>query len=257
MMKSMGCDIGSLFSKAVIMDGERLVASQVIETTGNIASDVEGMMDALCREAAVDRESLDGIVGTGSGAEFVEEANFLEDEIACIGWAARCFLPDVELVVDIGGQSITSILLDGEGDVVDFMRNDKCASGSGRFLEVMSNAVGIPVDRVDEAASRATKQVSISSQCGVFAESEVITHVNNGEAPEDIVAGLCDSVARIVTSQARRFGMGNRYTFTGGVAKVKTVVDLICKRMDGEYQPFPFDTHLVAAIGAALLAEAD
>jgi predicted CoA-substrate-specific enzyme activase len=253
----MGCDIGSLFSKAVIMDGDRLVASKIVETTGNIAGEVECLMDALCRDAGTDLESLDGIVGTGSGAEFIKDAAFLEDEIACIGWAARCFLPDVELVVDIGGQSITSILLDGEGDVIDFMRNDKCASGSGRFLEVMSNAVGIPVELIDEAASRATKRVSISSQCGVFVESEVITHVNNGESPQDIVAGLCDSVARIVTSQARRFGMGTHYTFTGGVSKVRTVVDLICSRMDGEYMPFPLDTHLAAAIGAALLAEAD
>ena len=256
-MKSMGCDIGSLFSKAVIMDGERLLASRVIETTGNIAGDIEGLLEALCKEAGMDPSSLDGIVGTGSGAEFVEDADFLEDEIACIGWASRCFLPDVELVVDIGGQSITSILLDDEGDVVDFMRNDKCASGTGRFLEVMSNAVGIPVERIDEAASQASKQVSISSQCGVFVESEVITHVNNGESPQDIVAGLCDSVARIVTSQARRFGMGNNYTFTGGVAKLNSVVDLICSRLDGEYMPFPKDAHLAAAIGAALLAEAD
>jgi len=256
-MKTLGCDIGSLFSKAVIIEGDRLSASRVIETTGNIAGDIEKFLDDVCSEAGLDLETLDGIVGTGSGAEFIEDADFLEDEIACIAWAARCYLPEVELVVDVGGQSITSLLLDEEGNVVDFMRNDKCASGSGRFLEVMSNAVGIPIDHLDEAASQATKQVSISSQCGVFVESEVITHVNNGERPQDIVAGLCDAVARIVTSQARRFGMGSRYTFTGGVAKVKTVIDLITKRMDGEYQPFPHDPHLAAAIGAALLAEAE
>ena len=255
-MKTLGCDIGSLFSKAVIIEGDRLSASRVIETTGNISGDVEQLLADVCGEAGLELESLDGVVGTGSGAEFVEDAGFLEDEIACIAWAARCYLPEVELVVDIGGQSITSLLLDEEGNVVDFMRNDKCASGSGRFLEVMSNAVGIPIDRLDEEAARSSKQVSISSQCGVFVESEVITHVNNGERPEDIAAGLCDAVARIVTSQARRFGTANRYTFTGGVAKVKTVVDLIRKRLDGEYQPFPHDTHLAAAIGAALLAEA-
>lgn len=256
-MKTLGCDIGSLFSKAVIIEGDRLAAAKVIETTGNIAAEIENLVHDVCREAGSDIDSLDGIVGTGSGAEFCEDADFLEDEISCIAWAARCYLPDMELVVDIGGQSITSLLLDEEGDVIDFMRNDKCASGSGRFLEVMSNAVGIPITSIDEAASQATKRVPIGSQCGVFVESEVITHVNNGEKPQDIVAGLCDAAARIVTSQARRFGMGSRYTFTGGVAKVKTVVDLIQKRLDGEYQPFPLDTQLTAAIGAALLAEAN
>lgn len=256
-MKALGCDIGSLFSKAVVMDGENLLAWRVIQTTGNIASEVDGLIEDVCRQAGISRHNLDGIVGTGSGAEFVQDADFLEDEVACIGWAARCFLPEVELVVDIGGQSITSMLLNPEGEVVDFMRNDKCASGSGRFLEVMAGALGIPVERIDEEAARARKRVPISSQCGVFVESEVITHVNNGESPQDIVAGLCDAVARIVTSQARRFGVGNRYTFTGGVARIRTIVDLVGERMEGEYQPFPLDAMLAAAVGAALLAEAD
>ncbi|WP_287153086.1 acyl-CoA dehydratase activase [Candidatus Solincola tengchongensis] len=255
-MKALGCDIGSLFSKAVVMDGETVLAWKIMETTGNIAGEVDGLVEEVCGEAGVSRHNLDGIVATGSGAEFLRDADFLEDELACIAWAARCFLPEIELVVDIGGQSITSMLLDPEGEVLDFMRNDKCASGSGRFLEVMAAALGIPVERIDEEAARARKRVPISSQCGVFVESEVITHVNNGESPQDIVAGLCDAVARIVTSQARRFGSGNSYTFTGGVARVRTVVDLVRERMEGEYQPFPLDPMLAAAVGAALLVEA-
>lgn len=256
-MRSLGCDVGSLFTKAVIMDGERLLASRVTATTGNIAEEMEVLIEQACRDAGMERDALGGIVATGSGAELMPDAAFLEDEIACIAWAARCFLPEVDLVVDIGGQSITSLLLDEEGEVLDFMRNDKCASGTGRFLEVMSNALGVTVERIDEEASKAAKQVSISSQCGVFVESEVITHVNNGEAPQDIVAGLCDAVARIVASQARRFGMGKRYTFTGGVAKIGTVVELARRRLEGEYVPFPLDPQLAAAAGAALSAEED
>ena len=254
-MRSLGCDVGSLFTKAVIVDGERLLAARVIATTGNTAAEIPGLIEDLCRDAGVERDSLDGVVATGSGAEFVSDADFLEDEISCIAWAARCFTPEADLVVDIGVQSITSLLLDEEGNVLDFMRNDKCASGTGRFLEVMSNAVGVPVERIDEEASRATKHVSISSQCGVFVESEVITHVNNGEAPQDILAGLCDAVARIVSSQARRFGMGNRYTFTGGGARIATVAELARRRLEGEYIPFPVDPQLAAAVGAALSSE--
>lgn len=256
-MRKLGCDIGSLFSKAVLLDGQGVLAYRVIETTGNIAGEIDGLIREVCEEAGVSLVSLDGIASTGSGAEFVKDADFIGDEIACIACACRSFLPEVELAVDIGGQSITSLLLDEEGRVVDFMRNDKCASGTGRFLEVMSRAVGVPLERIDEEASQATKKISVSSQCGVFVESEVITHVNNGESPRDIVAGLCDAVARIVTSQARRFGLGNDYTFTGGVAKLKAVVDQIIPRMEGTYHPFPIDTRLSAAVGAALLLEAD
>jgi predicted CoA-substrate-specific enzyme activase len=256
-MIGLGCDVGSLFSKAVVMKGEELLSSRIVETTGNIAEELEDLIRGVLEDAGMDYGDLDGIVATGSGAELVKEADFLEDEIACIGWSVRAFLPDADMVIDIGGQSITSILLDREGEVVDFMRNDKCASGSGRFLEVMSNAVGIPVQKIDEVAAEASKLVPISSQCGVFVESEVITHVNNGEEPPDIVAGLCDAVARIVTSQARRFGMGNRYTFTGGVAGIKTVVKMAKDRLEGEYLPFPQDPRLAAAMGAALLVDVE
>jgi predicted CoA-substrate-specific enzyme activase len=160
-------------------------------------------------------------------------------------------------VVDVGGQSITSMLLNEDGDVINFMRNDKCASGSGRFLEVMSHAVGVDIDDIDEAARGADHAVSISSQCGVFAESEVITHVNAGEEPADIVAGLCDAVASIVSAQARKFSQGDQYTLTGGVARIEAVAGRISDRMSGTYHEFPHDPRLAACIGAALLAGLD
>jgi activator of 2-hydroxyglutaryl-CoA dehydratase len=118
----------------------------------------------------------------------------------------------------------------------------------------MSNAVGVGVEDIDSAVKGATKTVPISSQCGVFAESEVITHVNAGEEPADIVAGLCDSVASIVSAQARRFSSGDRYTLTGGVARIAAVSTRVQDKMSGTFQEFPFDPRLAACIGAALLA---
>jgi predicted CoA-substrate-specific enzyme activase len=182
--------------------------------------------------------------------------DFEEETMSCVGVAVRQHLTEVTLVLDVGGQSITSMLLDREGDVVNFMRNDKCASGSGRFLEVMSQALGIPITELDQSAARAARPAPISSQCGVFVESEVITHLNAGIDPAEISAGLCDSVARIVVSQARRFAGDDKiaYSLTGGVARVQSVVDLICQRLEGTYNPFPLDPQLAAAYGAALLA---
>jgi predicted CoA-substrate-specific enzyme activase len=253
-MITLGCDVGSLFTKAVLFDEDRIAASRVIPTTGNATKDVDGLVADLLGEAGVTRQTLDGLVATGRSADLVSGADHTEDGLTCVGWAAREYLDDVDLVIDMGGQSITSMLLDEAGEVVDFMGNDKCASGSGRFLDVMSAAVGVSLEELDEVVGQATSPAQFSSQCGVFVESEVITHVNAGVKPADIVAGLCDAVARIVSSQARRFGQGKVYTLTGGVARIQAVVTLIGDRLDGEYRPFPLDPQMTAAVGAALLA---
>ena len=253
-MITMGIDVGNLLSKVVVWDDEKLVASGIIETTGNVASEIEGLIESVLSEAGLRRDGLDVSIGTGSGAELLTGMDFTEDEVTCVATAGAYLLPEINMVVDIGGQSIASMLLDEDGDVVNFMRNDKCASGSGRFLEVMSNAVGVPLDDIDDAAASAKKPVSISSQCGVFAESEVITHVNEGEEPADIVAGLCEAMASIIAAQARRFSSGDKYTLTGGVARIKAVAGRVSDKLGGDYYEFPHDPRLAAAIGAAVLA---
>lgn len=256
-MKTMGIDIGNLLTKVVVLDGDRLLSSGIMPTTGNVAGEVEGLVDGVLRDAGLDRAGLGAVACTGSGAELAGGADLLEDEVTCVAAAGAYYLPDINMVVDVGGQSITSILLDEDGDVVNFMRNDKCASGSGRFLEVMSGAVGVDIDELDNAARSSSSPVSISSQCGVFAESEVITHVNAGEKPADIVSGLCDSVASIVSAQARRFAAGDCYTLTGGVARFSSVSERINSRLEGTFHEFPHDPRLAACIGVALLAGLD
>ncbi|MHB8895804.1 MAG: acyl-CoA dehydratase activase [Candidatus Geothermincolia bacterium] len=253
----MGIDIGNLLTKVVILDGDALVASSMMPTTGNVSSEIAGLVERVLEEASLGRGEVGAVACTGSGAELAGERDLTEDEVTCVAAAGAYYLPEINMVVDVGGQSITAVLLDDDGDVVNFMRNDKCASGSGRFLEVMSNAVGVGIDEIDGAAASARKPVPISSQCGVFAESEVITHVNAGEEPADIVAGLCDSVASIVSAQARRFASGDHYTLTGGVARIASVADRINEKMTGTYHAFPFDPRLAACIGAALLAGLD
>ena len=253
-MITMGIDVGNLLSKVVILDGDDLVASGIIDTTGNVSSEIGGLVGSVLSDAGITLERVEVSAGTGSGAELLDGVDFIEDDVTCAAAAGAYLLPEINMVVDIGGQSIASILIDEDGDVVNFMRNDKCASGSGRFLEVMSNAVGVGIDEIDGAAAGAKKPVPISSQCGVFAESEVITHVNEGEDPADIVAGLCDAVASIVAAQARKFSAGDKYTLTGGVARIEEVSRRITGKLGGTFYRFPHDPRLAAAIGAAVLA---
>ncbi len=254
-MRTMGIDVGNVLSKVAILDGDELIADGIMETTGNIASEIVGFVQSVLAGAGLDREGIEAVAGTGSGTDLLDDVDFVEDEVVCVGSAAAYLLDEVEIVIDIGGQSITAILLHKDGDIANFMRNDKCASGSGRFLEVMSGAMGVDVADIDEIVARAEKPVLLSSQCGVFAESEIITHVNEGEETQDIVAGICDSVANIVVAQARRFGLADHYTITGGVARIESVVRVIEMKLSGTYHKFPYDPRLAAAIGAALLGQ--
>ncbi len=254
-MRFLGLDVGSLYTKAVVMDGDRMAASQVIETTGNVAEEVEALVDAVLSAAGVSRGELGGIGVTGRGSDLVEIGDTRRDDVSCLATAVSRLVPDVNLVLDVGGQSVTSILIDGDGCVVDFMRNDKCASGSGKFLTVMGAALGYGVEELDEVAARSRNKVPVSSQCGVFVESELITHVNDGVDPADIMAGICESVAKILISQALKFGFQDEYTITGGVAKLRSVLDPAKEKIRGEYRDFPYDPQLACAIGAAFLAE--
>ena len=254
-MKYLGIDVGSLYTKAVVLEDEELLSSQVMETTGNVVEEMEGLVEAVLASADVTRDELGGVCVTGRGAELVEIDGLRRDEISCLGEAIGRLVPHVSLVLDVGGQSVSSILLDEEGGVVDFMRNDKSASGSGKFLTGMGAALGYGIDELDEVAARAENKVPVSSQCGVFVESELITHVNEGREPADIIAGICESVAKIMISQALKFGFQDEYTLTGGVAKLESVTGPASEKIRGDYHAFPYDPQLACAIGAALCAE--
>jgi len=260
---TLGLDLGSLFTKAALLVGGdsahvegELLASEVIPTTGTVADQLGGLIEALLASAGLSSDRLDGIVATGRGAALAPDVDFAEESMACIGAAVRRLLPGVEIVLDVGGQSITAIRLDGAGAVVDFMRNDKCASGTGRYLEVMGQALGVSIEALDGCAALARQVAPISSQCGVFVESEVITHLNDGVAPEAVAAGLCEAVARTVVSQARRFcgGAPETFSITGGVARLEAVVRRVREQLGGGLVPFPLDPLLAAAYGAAVLA---
>ncbi len=253
-MIAMGCDVGNLFTKAVIFDEDELVASKIVRTTGNVAEEIDGLLDCLIAEAKLKPNQVEAIAATGKGADFVTRADFIEETVNCIGAAAIFFLPDVRLALSIGGQSIASIRLDEDGLVTNLMRNDKCASGSGRLIEVIGAKLDLEIEEIDPTIAKAIDPVSISNQCGVFAESEVISYVNDGRERSDIMAGICGSVANIAAAQVRRFGAEENYTVIGGVAGFESVVSVLEEKLEGAYHPFPHDPQLAGAIGAALFA---
>ena len=251
---TLGVDAGSVLCKVVLLRDRQVAAWRAVPTRGDLVSVIQPLLADLLSEVGLVRSDAAALAATGRFRQMVPGADLQEEDLACVGWAAREVLPLVEQVLEVGGQSITAMTLDAEGEVTDFVRNDKCASGSGRFLEVMAEALGTGVEGLDRAAREAPRAAPVSDQCGVFVESEVVSLLNAGEPPGVIAAGLCDAVARIVAAQTRRLGPPGCFTITGGVGRLTTVADRVAQHLQAEHQPFPGDPGLAAAMGAALIA---
>jgi predicted CoA-substrate-specific enzyme activase len=250
-----GVDIGSLFTKAVVIDDETPLGSGMIRTSAHIDRQAPELLREVIRRSGLSPDRIDSLGVTGNGADLYPDADFAEDTLVCLGAAAAFYLPGARFCLDLGGQSITTFALGPEGEVVNFLKNDKCASGSGRFLEMMSEKLETPLEEVDAAVARSTRAVTISNQCGVFAESEVISLVNSGQRTADVMAAVCASVARMVIAQAGRLGVAGPYTMTGGVARIEAVASAVRRGLGGDPLRFPYDPQLAAALGAALLGD--
>lgn len=254
-MISLGVDVGSLFTKVVLLDEDKLLGHRLLRTTGRVEEDLDEILVGLLADTGISRSDVAYLGATGSGAEAVRSADFKEDEVTCVAAAVSFYVPDAPLALQMGGQTIAAVQLDEEGTVVTFSRNDKCAAGTGRFLEMMSQRLDQPLEALDRLAAAANEPRDVSSQCVVFAESEAISHINDGVPVPDILAGICGAIGRIASAHARRFASLDRFTLTGGVARFASVTQVVQERLERQFLPFPENPQLAAALGAALLEE--
>ena len=172
-------------------------------------------------------------------------------ELTCHGVGAHFLFPEARTVIDIGGQDAKVLTLNEKGRLVSFQMNDKCAAGTGRFLDVMAQILQLDIDQMESGCLKATTPVSISSTCTVFAETEVISQLSNGAAIPDILAGICDSVAARVASLARREGVRDPVCMTGGVARNGGVRSALGKALHKPLLYSPY-SQFAGALGAAL-----
>ena len=255
-MLTMGVDIGSTASKAVILeDGSRIVAKRVVPV-GTGTRGPREVYESTLAAAGVRGSEISRVVATGYGRMNFEMADRELSEVSCHGRGVRFLLPDVRTVIDIGGQDAKALLLDERGNLDNFIMNDKCAAGTGRFLEAMARVLDVAVEEMGELSERSERPVSISSTCAVFAESEVISRLANGERIEDIVAGIHTSVAKKVSGLAIRMGYRPRVAMSGGVAQNRGIVRAMEREL-GCGSTVPEDCQLAGAIGAALFAYSD
>ena len=252
-MYTLGIDFGSTSSDAVILkDGQEIVAKAVVPLgTGTIGP--AQVYEAVLEQSGLTQEEIAWTVATGYGRMNCTYANGQVSELSCHAKGMHYLFPNVHTVIDIGGQDAKALKVGPNGQLLNFVMNDKCAAGTGRFLEVMAKVLDLDLKELGDVDARATDPVSISNTCTVFAESEVISHLSSHIAIENIVAGIHISVAKRVAGMALRIGCEPEIAMSGGVALNTGVVRAMEKELACPILAHP-DCQLAGALGAAIIA---
>lgn len=250
-MYTLGIDIGSTTSKAVILkDGKEIVASSVIVATvgtDGVPKAVEGVM----KESGLSLGEMSCIVATGYGRQTYEGADYQVSELSCHALGVYMVFKEVRTIIDIGGQDAKVLALNEQGRMINFVMNDKCAAGTGRFLDVMANILNLKIEELEIEAEKSQNPVSISSTCTVFAESEVISQLATGAKIPDLVEGICKSVAARTAALAKRIGVHEKVCMSGGVAKNAAIRKAMSKELGMEIL-YDEKAQLMGALGAAI-----
>ena len=249
-----GIDIGSLTAEVVIMEQGKILHYNIRPTGSNSKMAAEKAMEEALKSAGLSPDDLKYVIATGYGRVSIEFARKRITEITCHGRGAHYWDPNVRTVIDIGGQDSKVIRLSEEGKVVDFAMNDKCAAGTGRFLEVMAQALEVELSELADLSDKAQNIVSISTMCTVFAESEVVSLIAQGLPREDIARGLHQSIADRTTGLINRVGLEEAVMITGGVAKNGAVVRALNEKLNTTII-IPPEPQIAGALGAAILAQ--
>lgn len=250
-----GIDIGSTTSKAAIIIDGNFAASYIGASTVNPQKTAEEVYEAVLKEAGLTKDQVDYVVGTGYGRARVKFADTSISEITCHAKGAYFLVPSVRTVIDIGGQDTKAISLDDTGIMKEFVMNDKCAAGTGRFLEFMARSLDLTIEEMMEIDQQEGEPVLISSICSVFAESEVISMINDEVPMSCIVKGLHKSIAIKVLTLIKRMGIQKDVIMTGGVAKNTGVVHALEKEIGFKLSTLPkdVDPQIIGALGAAVI----
>ena len=249
-----GIDSGSTSTDVVILDKDRNITASVIMPTGaGAANGAERALEEALKQAGLEREDLDAVVTTGYGRTAISDGDKSITEITCHARGAHFLDPSVRTVVDIGGQDSKVIRLNEDGTVKNFVMNDKCAAGTGRFLEMMAKTMDMSLDELSKVGLSYQEDITISSMCTVFAESEVVSLIAQNKPTDDIVHGLNKAVASKTASLVKRVGGEEAYMMTGGVAQNKGLVKTLEERL-GTSLVISDKSQLCGALGAALFA---
>lgn len=248
-----GIDIGARSIEVVLYDGAQIVETYVTDTGNSPIERGRESFHKVLELAGLGRESIAGVLSTGYGRNYFQDADDSRSEILCHARGVSYFFPEAGTVIDIGGQDSKLIQLGRHGRPVDFVMNDRCAAGTGRFIEMAGDILGIPVREMNDRVDPEAGSVEISSMCAVFAESEIIGLLQSGNSVDNILNGIYKAVARRTVSMAGRAQMSQKLVFTGGVARLEGVRTAL--RAETGFELFsPPDPRITGALGAAILS---
>ncbi len=270
-MLTMGIDIGSRSSKCVILEDRKLLTYGTIETGPNITKTAQAVVEAAVHrragkwgeyrmplpETKVDHlkiEDMACIVSTGYGRAIVPFAHRNVTEITCHCRGAQWFVPGVATILDVGGQDTKGIRVGANGEVADFVMNDKCAAGTGRFMEIVAEVLHVALPEIGPLSLKSTKVLPFSTTCAAFGRGAAVVLMKEGERKEDILAGLHEAIATRVTAVVKKVGIADKFAITGGIGRNVGLVSKIEQKIGGLKVTLPQEPMIVGALGAALFA---
>jgi predicted CoA-substrate-specific enzyme activase len=254
MIYAAGIDVGSTQTKGIILNQDReIVARALIMTGANVTRAGANCFNEALKLAGLEREQIAYIVGTGYGRYKVTFGDAQITEISCHARGASFLFPNTRTVIDMGGQDAKGIHIGPDGDVKDFVMNDKCAAGTGRFLGSAAEALLLDLDDLGPLALKAKNPVRLTTVCTVFVESDIMSYLAQNKKVEDILGGVHSAIAARTISLVRRVGIEPEVTFTGGVSRNVGMVQALEAKLGMKVNVSP-DSHYVGALGAAIFA---
>ncbi len=250
-----GVDVGSMSAEAVLLKDDEMIASSIIVVKPNPVDSATTVMDTVLEEANLRLKDITFCVSTGYGRERIPFAQHNISEISCHGKGARWANPRVHTIIDVGGQDCKAIRVDEAGDLKDFVMNDKCAAGTGRFLEGIAKTFGVPVSELGQMALEGDDPVPISSICTVFTQFDVMVHLGEGQSMQNVALGVAETLATRVNRLVAKVGIEDEVCVTGGVAKNAAVVKALERVIGRQVCDLGVDPQIVGALGAALFAK--
>lgn len=253
-MITAGIDVGHQSVNAIILKNDRIISQASRVIAGKVEAAAKTVFYRILDQAGMNAARIERLFATGVGREKVTFADGNRTEMLCHVMGSHWLFPSARTVIDVGAEGSRILRCNSEGNLTNFVMNDKCASGAGIFLETVAEMMQIPISEMGPFSLNSSREVVLTTTCAVFAESEIVAEVHRGSAREDIIAGVHESIAVKIASVNKRVGIEADLIFTGGVALNIGVIRALEKQLEFDIQ-VPKDPEVVGALGAAILAK--